>query len=115
MKFAFALVVLANLAAVASAAELDGKSLYQENCAACHGVAGKGGTSGVKGPRLVGDASKWSAKLFLRAVLEGKDDEGRVLKTEMPHWKDASFKVDKGVPPSKEEVEAIHKYLRGLK
>jgi len=97
------------------AAELDGRSLFQQNCASCHGDTGKGGVGDVKGPRLVGDSSKWSAKLFARAVLEGKDDEGRALKAGMPHWKDASFQSDQGAAPTKQEVESIHKYLRSIK
>jgi mono/diheme cytochrome c family protein len=99
----------------ATAATIDGKALFQENCASCHGEAGKGGTEAVKGPNLIGDATKWSNKLFVRAVLEGKDDEGKALETAMPHWKEGSFKSDKGSKPSKAEVVAILKYLRTVK
>lgn len=99
----------------ASAAGLDGKTLYQENCASCHGANAKGGTGEVKGPKLAGDASKWSLKLFQRAVLTGVDEKGEALKAPMPHWKDASFQSDKGKAPTKTEVAAIHRYLRTLK
>lgn len=99
----------------AAAAALDGKVLFQTNCASCHGDTGTGGTGAIKGPRLAGDASKWSSKLFVRAVLEGKDDEGKALDSAMPHWKDSSFAADKGAAPTKAEIVAIQKYLRTVK
>jgi mono/diheme cytochrome c family protein len=97
------------------AAPLDGKALYEKNCAACHGADGQGGTQEVKGPRLAGDASQWSLKLFNRAVMEGKDDEGKALEAPMPHWKDAAFQSDHGKPPTSAEVTAIYRYLRTVK
>lgn len=97
------------------AAELDGRALFLQNCASCHGDTGKGGKMEVKGPRLVGDSSKWKLPVFQRAVLEGIDDNGKPLKAAMPHWKDASFKTDAGAAPSKEEVAAIYHYLRTVK
>ncbi|KAA1004291.1 cytochrome c [Paraburkholderia panacisoli] len=96
--------------ASAVAAPPNGKALYQENCASCHGQNGKGDT----GPKLVGDASEWKAKLFERAVLNGIDDQGKALKSPMPHWAGASFKTDHGTAPSKAEVDAIQHYLRTL-
>ncbi len=113
-QFAIALSSLL-IALSASAAGLDGKTLYQQNCASCHGDKGKGGTGAVKGPALAGDSSKWSPKVFQRAVLAGVDDKGRPLKLAMPHWKDASFKSDKGKAPSKDEVAAIQRYLQAVK
>jgi mono/diheme cytochrome c family protein len=98
-----------------SAATLDGKALFEQNCAACHGVDGKGGNQDVKGPKLVGDSTTWSLKLFRRAVLEGKDDKGQALEAPMPHWKDTSFQADHGKPPTASEISAIYGYLRTLK
>ncbi|MEO7399292.1 MAG: cytochrome c [Polaromonas sp.] len=99
----------------ASGAGLDGKALYQQNCASCHGDKGKGGTGAVKGPALAGDSSQWSQKVFQRAVLTGVDDKGRALKSAMPHWNNASFQSDKGKAPSKDEVAAIQRYLKIVK
>ncbi|MEO6017323.1 MAG: cytochrome c [Polaromonas sp.] len=115
MKNIFAAAAASLIALSASAAGLDGKTLYQQNCASCHGDNAKGGTSEVKGPKLAGDASKWSLKLFSRAVLSGIDDKGKKLELAMPHWKDASFKSDQGKAPTKQEIAAIHRYLRKLK
>jgi mono/diheme cytochrome c family protein len=83
------------MVAPAQAAAINGKALFAHNCAACHGDNGQGGTGDVKGPKLVGDATSWSLKLFRRAVLEGKDDEGKA--------------------PTPTEVTAIYRYLRKLK
>ena len=93
------------------AATPDGKALYQDNCASCHGAKGQG----ANGPRLVGDASKWSARLFERAVLSGIDDHGKPLKSAMPHWQNASLKSDHGVAPTRAEIKAIQHYLNQIK
>jgi len=111
MKRMFIIITTQWLCAQVMAAPPDGKALYQENCARCHGQNGKGDT----GPRLVGDASEWKRELFERAVLQGIDDEGKPLKSPMPHWRAGSFKTDKGVAPSKAEVDAIQRYLHTLK
>jgi len=111
MKRTIIAVTMLWLCASVVAAPPDGKALYQENCASCHGQNGKGDT----GPKLVDDASEWKTKLFERAVLNGVDDQGKSLKSPMPHWSGASFKTDSGVAPSKAEVDAIQHYLRTLK
>lgn len=95
----------------ALAAPLGGKALFQENCAACHGATGQGGSA----PKLVGDASKWSAKLFERAVLTGVDDAGKKLEAPMPHWQNGSFQSDQGKAPTSKEVTAIYRYLHAMK
>ena len=93
------------------ATKLEGKTIFQENCAKCHGDNAKGGS----GPNLVGDASKWSRKLFQRAVLMGIDDHGKPLESAMPHWKLVGFNNDQGKPPTKAEINAIQDYLRKIK
>nr|WP_294863339.1 cytochrome c [uncultured Pseudogulbenkiania sp.] len=95
----------------AFAAAPDGKALYQDNCGSCHGAKGQG----ANGPRLVGDASQWTARLFERAVLSGIDDHGRPLKAAMPHWQNASLKSDHGVAPTQAEIKAIQHYLKQIK
>ena len=65
MKRTIIAVTMLWLCASVVAAPPDGKALYQENCASCHGQNGKGDT----GPKLVGDASEWKTKLFERAVV----------------------------------------------
>ncbi|MFZ2388164.1 MAG: cytochrome c [Polaromonas sp.] len=111
MKRQFFVLAGLLLSLSALAAPLNGKALYQENCASCHGAAGKGDSA----PKLAGDASQWSTRLFERAVLTGVDDRGRALKIAMPHWKEGSFKSDDGSAPSKKEVVAIQHYLRAVK
>lgn len=111
MKLRFLAVTTLALCELAIAMPPNGKILYQENCASCHGPTGMGGT----GPKLVGDASEWKTKLFERAVLHGIDDQGKPLKSPMPHWGNSSFKTDKGAAPSKAEIEAIQHYLQALK
>ncbi|WP_174874868.1 c-type cytochrome [Vogesella oryzae] len=111
MKLVIVMLGLCCYSALASAGDNSkGKELFQTNCAACHGEHGEG-KHGVA-PRLAGDASRWSLKLFERAVLSGVDDNGRKLKLMMPHWQNGSFKGDNGNAPSKEEIAAIHQYLK---
>ena len=107
-----ALTTLVSVSVMASTAKpLEGGILFQENCSRCHGENGKGGAV----LPLVGGASKWTLKLFQRAVLTGIDNKGHPLKSPMPHWKDASFKADNGAAPSKAEIAAIYRYLRAVK
>jgi mono/diheme cytochrome c family protein len=64
MKCAFIAVTMLWLCASVVAAPPDGKALYQENCASCHGQNAKGDT----GSKLVGDAREWQTKLFERGL-----------------------------------------------
>ena len=110
-KMFFAVTTAFATASAVAAMPLDGKALFQDNCARCHGEGGKGGAV----MPLVGDASQWSLKLFQRAVLTGVDEKGRPLKSPMPHWRNASFETYDGKAPSRAEVAAIYRYLRTVK
>jgi mono/diheme cytochrome c family protein len=111
MKIILLALVSALIPLQVFAAKLDGKSIYQENCISCHGDNAKGGSA----PKLTGDASKWSRKLFQRAVLSGIDDNGKPLKSPMPHWKEVGFHNAPGKAPSLAEINAIQDYLRKIK
>ena len=69
-----------------------GKELYQTNCAACHGANGAGGlkignstAADLQSPKLENTYHNSDA-LIARAILEGKDQNGKNLDPEMPRW-----------------------------
>lgn len=105
------IIATMTLSASAMAATPNGKMLYQQNCASCHGSSGQGASA----PKLAGDASRWPDRLFARAVLTGIDDHGQPLKGPMPHWKDSAFSGDHGAAPTKAEITAIQHYLKSGK
>jgi len=112
MKFHWPALCFLLLSPLAVASPLDGRALFETNCAACHGAAGEGTAIA---PKLAGDSSHWSAALFRRAVLTGVDDKGKALKAPMPHWQSSSFTDDDGKPPTKQEIDAIQHFLRKIK
>ncbi len=88
-----------------------GQTIYQTNCAACHGTKAQGGV----GPKLAGDSAKWSAAVFQRALLKDVDDKGKMLKAPMPFWGKIGFAGDHGKAPTKTEMQALQSYLKSLK
>lgn len=111
MKHAFFAMMTLLFCSSTIASSPDGEALYQENCSACHGPQGIGGSA----PKLAGDASEWKSKVFEQAVLNGIDDHGKPLKAPMPHWKGASLKSDNSATPNKLEIDAIQQYLHKQK
>jgi cytochrome c551/c552 len=100
-------IAMAGLVAL-SARAADGKALYEEKCAKCHGADGKGDTKMGKklGAKDYSDA-KVQAELTddaaIKAIKEGaKDKEGKVV-----------MKPTEGV--SDDEAKAIVAHLRTLK
>ncbi|WP_202630369.1 cytochrome c [Deinococcus alpinitundrae] len=89
----------------------NGQTIYQTNCAACHGTRAQGGV----GPKLIGDAANWSAAIFQRALLKDVDDKGKKLKAPMPFWGKVGFAGDHGKVPTKAEMQDLQAYLKSLK
>lgn len=70
-----------------------GKALYASHCAVCHKADGSGGlkfgkavSADLRSPGLENTYHRSDA-LILRAMLEGKDEDGGPLDAPMPHWK----------------------------
>ena len=96
----------AEMTAVSSKPVVNGQSLFAGNCAGCHGAQGQGGV----GPAL-GESKAWTPAAFGEAVLHGKHPSGRELAPVMPRFAETGLD---GAPPTDEQVEAIHTYLKGL-
>ncbi len=80
-----AVVAAAAILTATSASAADGKALYEQHCAKCHGVDGKGATKmGQKlGVKDYSTAKAWEGvtdAAAVKAVKEGvKDKEGKVV------------------------------------
>ena len=79
-----------------SPASPDGAELYKDNCARCHGDAGKGSKKGI--PLISGHALHHTEQQYLEQVRDGKANK-------MPAFRDKS---------SAEEIDAIVKYVRNV-
>lgn len=96
----------------ASAASVPhGQTLFQTNCAVCHGAK----AGGAIGPTLVGEVAGWKPALFQRALLKSLDDKGVKLKSPMPVWGKVGLKGDNGKPPTTAEMQDLQAYLKTLK
>ncbi|HUA77018.1 MAG TPA: cytochrome c [Acetobacteraceae bacterium] len=98
---AAALITASTLAATAQTTQTTqtapgtapGKALYLSHCAVCHQDSGAGGlklgtavSADLRSPGLE-TTYRNSDALIMRAILEGKDEEGGPLDAPMPHWK----------------------------
>ncbi len=108
MKKLLTLTIAVLAVAALSAKAADGKALYDQHCAKCHGADGKGETKMGKklGARDYSDP-KVQAELTDAAAAKGikegvKDKEGKVV-----------MKPTEGL--SDEDVKAIVAYMRSLK
>lgn len=69
-----------------------GKTLFDEHCASCHQADGRGGTrfghvvaANLRAPHLEA-VYHHSDALIIRAILQGKDEDGERLQAPMPRW-----------------------------
>ncbi|MBX5476972.1 MAG: cytochrome c [Clostridia bacterium] len=89
-----------------------GKQLFQSHCASCHGINAAGGlkigtaTSADLRQRNLEPMYHNDTALLERAILDGKDEDGRSLNPAMPRWRGQL---------SKEQVDSIIAYLKTLK
>ncbi len=99
-------MVLLSLSAQVEAAAADGKAIFEGNCAGCHGPQAKGAV----GPSLK-NAANWKYDLFKRAVLMGKDSQGKALKPPMPLFGQVGFS---GKKPTDTQLKALQTYLKTI-
>jgi mono/diheme cytochrome c family protein len=88
-----------------------GKALFLSHCALCHHDNGSGGvklgtavSADLRSPGLEVTYHHDDA-LILRAILEGKDEDGQPLEAPMPHWKGSL---------TKQQAEEILTYIETL-
>lgn len=81
------------IAAPAAHAALTGKQLFDSRCATCHKKTGAGGlkfgtvvSADLRSPGLEKMYHN-DDNLILRAILQGRDEDGQPLDAPMPHWK----------------------------
>jgi|GEM_PF-3975688 len=92
----------------------NGKQLYDQNCAMCHGATAQGQGDFPNLTYTDAGIGGWSVSQFNRAVRVGVDDVGATLEQTMPRWQANGFKTDFGHPPSAQEVSDIFGYLQTL-
>lgn len=89
-----------------------GKTLFQSDCASCHGKNGAGGkhigsavSADLQAPGLE-KTYHHKTSLIVRAILHGKDETGQPLNPVMPRWKGQLTKA---------QARDIVAYLKTLK
>ena len=92
-----------------------GKQLYDQNCAMCHGATAQGQGDFPNLTYTDAGIGGWGIWQFNRAVRVGVDDVGATLSQTMPRWQASGFKTDAGSPPTAQEVSDIFGYLKTLK
>lgn len=102
---------LASVGQVGAATTPNGATIYQANCAGCHGPQANGNI----GPKLAGEVAHWSYADFSRAMLKNVDDKGKPLGMPMPNFGKVGFRGDQGHPPAPGEIKALQAYLKTLK
>jgi len=93
----------------------NGKQLYDQNCAVCHGTQAQGVADFPNLTYTDAGIGGWTVSQFNRAVRVGVDDQGAALEQTMPRWQATGFKTDFGHAPSAQEVSDIFGYLETLK
>ena len=79
--------------------EMHGGSIYELNCASCHGVDGEGGS----GPAL-------NSQQFLTSATDGQIDG--LIAVGVPGTPMGAYSLDFGGPLTSEQIEAITAFLR---
>lgn len=92
----------------------NGKQLYDQNCAVCHGATAQGQGDFPNLTYTDAGIGGWGIWQFNRAVRVGVDDVGATLDQTMPRWQAAGFKTDAGNPPTAQEISDIFGYLKTL-
>lgn len=111
LALATALIAGGLLVAMPSAQAATGKQLFNSRCASCHHKNGSGGmkfgkvvSADLRSPGLE-KMYKNNDNLIMRAILQGRDEDGQPLDAPMPHWKGLI---------SKKQAEMIVTYLKTL-
>lgn len=108
MKKLIVLSITAIAMAALSANAADGKALYEQSCAKCHGADGKGDTKmgqklGVKDYTDAAVQSALTDDAAFKAIKEGlKDKDGKTL-----------MKAAEGIPD--DDIKALVAYMRTFK